>query len=762
MEALAAAAEAALEDVEDGGPGVHNDDREAERGDLPSDDEEGPHDPDEDADALPPGNVDAAGDHFEDEDVAREEAGQEETGAAGSCPPLPESLSSMKVEEFKEQLRWRGLAVGGNKAELKARLEQAISDGVAVLETLTDRAGRAAAAQATESSRWEALDASKIDRPVYTGRDKFVPKAELGFTPTTHPFEYMEAYYPAAIRDLEVDNSNRYRHHLAANYTEIYPTAKKIDVKTNSLAHAMLICQGLSPVPTQRTIFRRSFAYKGHRGADLMTKSRWLEWKAFFHISHPGQAPAYGTAVWDELYKVRPLLDAYLEACVNNIEAGRKFSIDEITIGFQGHHARLKLRCGKFKRTGDGFQADAIVLEGGYVLFMVFRGDNTMPVFEKSFSPLHNRCLLLLSKLLLDGHTGWWDNLYPSLPVVQAVARGGQYTARIPAGSRAGASQTITVPRTGTSGTARVNRGVPTQCKQPNPKADKISQKRLEEIKAKPLEERMKSAMTTSEPRVLCVSVFDNGPVHMLDTIHTSAGVITIHKPRWDPENKRKTAKAIRLCNVIHAYNHGMDYVDVRDHLGHDYNFDGSFWRDRKWWMPIFKEIFKSACDQGYVVYKRVCEIAEEKRQKEVADAANAGRGRRGRGRGRSPATAPQTVRTKPIKPISHLDFLEKIAEGYVIEAYNSTKSNDADRISLRAYNLDMLEQALSEMRGDAAPTEGAQGAAAAAQLGGAAGGKAVKRRLTVRRMPRSKAQRSIAAPLTSHTCEPRVRAGGA
>ena len=37
---------------------------------------------------------------------------------------------------------------------------------------------------------------------------------------------------------------------------------------------------------------------------------------------------------------------------------------------------------------------------------MVFRGDNTVPVFEKKFAPLHNRCLLLLSKLVLDPASG--------------------------------------------------------------------------------------------------------------------------------------------------------------------------------------------------------------------------------------------------------------------------------------------------------------------------------------------------------------------
>lgn len=42
-------------------------------------------------------------------------------------------------------------------------------------------------------------------------------------------------------------------------------------------------------------------------------------------------------------------------------------------------------------------------------------------------------------------------------------------------------------------------------------------------------------------------------------------------------------------------YNQGMDWVDVRDQLSNAYNFDGNFWRDKKWWVPIFKEIFKSA-----------------------------------------------------------------------------------------------------------------------------------------------------------------------
>ena len=131
------------------------------------------------------------------------------------------------------------------------------------------------------------------------------------------------------------------------------------------------------------------------------------------------------------MHKIRPLLDDFLNKCIANVIPGKRVTIDEITIGFQGHQGALKQRCGKFKRAGDGFQADAIVLEGGYLLFMIFRGDNTTPAYAKSFSPLHNRCLGLLSKVTEDGIELYWDNLYPSLDVVQRLAKGGEYTAQV-------------------------------------------------------------------------------------------------------------------------------------------------------------------------------------------------------------------------------------------------------------------------------------------------------------------------------------------
>ena len=41
--------------------------------------------------------------------------------------------------------------------------------------------------------------------------NKFTPNPDLKLTTETHPFEYMECFYPKAVRDTEVDNSERYR-----------------------------------------------------------------------------------------------------------------------------------------------------------------------------------------------------------------------------------------------------------------------------------------------------------------------------------------------------------------------------------------------------------------------------------------------------------------------------------------------------------------------------------------------------------------------
>jgi len=188
------------------------------------------------------------------------------------------------------------------------------------------------------------------------------------------------------------------------------------------------------------------------------------------------------------------------------------------------------------------------VLEGGYVLFMVFRGDNTAPKFAKDWSPLHNRCLQLLAKLEDDGTQLFWDNLYPSVDVVQGIANGGDFQAEVPAGPDHGKRVEITIPKVLSDGTTRTNRGVPKACVQPSKQG--MSAKALEAIKSKPPLERLKVRVTESEPNVMCISFFDNGPVHMLSTIHTDAKFVTIHRRRFDGKEMKVVKLPIERLEV--------------------------------------------------------------------------------------------------------------------------------------------------------------------------------------------------------------------
>ena len=60
-----------------------------------------------------------------------------------------------------------------------------------------------------------------------------------------------------------------------------------------------------------------------------------------------------------------------------------------------------------------------------------------------------------------------------------------------------------------------------------------------------------------------------------------------------------------------------MNNVDIFDQLAHNYGLDGMGWRDRKWWIPVYKALLKGACDQAYTLYKRTFEIEQEKAEAE-------------------------------------------------------------------------------------------------------------------------------------------------
>jgi hypothetical protein len=262
MEELAAAAAAARADEEP--PELDVDPADMERNAVYSDYEEGPEEVDDEADAAHPGGEDgdvqpeAQDERPEEEEVA--EAVDEAEGGAAAAPSTPNSVAALKVEELKLHLKWRGLPLDGLKAALAERLQKALDDNVPVLDVLPDaRRGRppatagasgvtagSSAAAREPAVEWEPLDASEIDRPVWTGPPgKFEPDPALGLTSATHPFDYMCKFYEPKDREEQVQNSIRYQGYLKQEFAEKMPYKRAGDMTMarNSLAHSMLLLQ---------------------------------------------------------------------------------------------------------------------------------------------------------------------------------------------------------------------------------------------------------------------------------------------------------------------------------------------------------------------------------------------------------------------------------------------------------------------------------------------------------------------------------------
>jgi Transposase IS4 len=76
---------------------------------------------------------------------------------------------------------------------------------------------------------------------------------------------------------------------------------------------------------------------------------------------------------------------------------GKNISVDEQTIGFQGHH-KDKLRI-TYKAEGDGFQCDALCQEGYTYNFYYRNQPASSKYLEQDMSPLHARVLFMFYSL---------------------------------------------------------------------------------------------------------------------------------------------------------------------------------------------------------------------------------------------------------------------------------------------------------------------------------------------------------------------------
>ena len=89
---------------------------------------------------------------------------------------------------------------------------------------------------------------------------------------------------------------------------------------------------------------------------------------------------------------------------------GACFTIDEMTIGFQGMHVDKKSIT--YKAKGGGFQVDALC-EDGFCFQFYFQNDPANVEYTKTgLSPFHSRVMILFDSVEDDYHVYGMDNLY--------------------------------------------------------------------------------------------------------------------------------------------------------------------------------------------------------------------------------------------------------------------------------------------------------------------------------------------------------------
>ncbi len=99
---------------------------------------------------------------------------------------------------------------------------------------------------------------------------------------------------------------------------------------------------------------------------------------------------------------------------------GKNFSVDEQTCKMQGK-SEYKTRCGKFKRIGDGIQADCIA-DDGYTLDFYFRNEPVdKNLLTQGFCPMHCHLIHMFKNLKDIGHECKMDNLFNSVNLARAA-----------------------------------------------------------------------------------------------------------------------------------------------------------------------------------------------------------------------------------------------------------------------------------------------------------------------------------------------------
>ena len=132
--------------------------------------------------------------------------------------------------------------------------------------------------------------------------------------------------------------------------------------------------------------------------------------KAFFSLQDPSIKVPERSLFPN--WKVCPILKSLNYICPLIWLLGIAFSIDEMTMRFQGKRVD-KIRI-TYKNEGDGFQADALCQDGFTYQICMINDPDPLKYIKEVLSPLHSKVMALFDSLRYFYHHCAMENLYNS------------------------------------------------------------------------------------------------------------------------------------------------------------------------------------------------------------------------------------------------------------------------------------------------------------------------------------------------------------
>jgi hypothetical protein len=304
-------------------------------------------------------------------------------------------------------------------------------------------------------------------------------------------------------------------------------------------------------------------------------EQRWKHYKSFFAIQDPRTVAPDRKKVPN--FKIEPMLAHMLEVSINAWIFGHNASsVDEQSIGFQGHHID-KLRV-TYKNEGGGFQCDALRQDGFTYSFFFRNHPAPKKYLSQGLSPLQSRGMALFDTLENKFHRVGLDNLYNSAKFARAAFNHDKKVC--------------------VSGVTRKGmRGLPSCVLQDEAKNKKEQMKVRGTVKAAIL------LGDPACPNLVATSVYDTKPVHFLSMSCDSIKWIVKTRDVYCVDTKKIETIRFLCLNINDDYNAGMGHVDVSDQLRNCYQMD--HWaRKQKWWWSIYLWGFGVMMVNVYVCYK--------------------------------------------------------------------------------------------------------------------------------------------------------------